>query len=48
MGHYAVITWVRRADGSGSETDPKLVSLLVTIGPPPAIVDRVATKGQQD
>ncbi|GAA4616888.1 hypothetical protein GCM10023195_75190 [Actinoallomurus liliacearum] len=47
MGHYAVITWVRRADGSGSETDPKLVSLLVTIGPPPAIVGRVADKGQQ-
>ncbi|MCO5999651.1 hypothetical protein [Actinoallomurus rhizosphaericola] len=47
MGHYAVITWVRRADGSGSETDPKLVSLLVTIGPPPAIVQRVADKGGQ-
>ncbi|GAA0323357.1 hypothetical protein NE235_04995 [Actinoallomurus spadix] len=48
MGHYAVITWVRRADGSGSETDPKLVSLLVTIGPPPAIVGRVADRGTQD
>ncbi|WP_460351579.1 hypothetical protein [Actinoallomurus acanthiterrae] len=48
MGHYAVITWVRRADGSGSETDPKLLSLLVTVGPPPSIVGRVADKGQKD
>ncbi|MCO6005917.1 hypothetical protein NE236_13070 [Actinoallomurus purpureus] len=47
MGHYAVITWVRRTDGTGSETDPKLVSLLVTLGPPPAIVARVADQGQK-
>ncbi|WP_345431104.1 hypothetical protein [Actinoallomurus vinaceus] len=48
MGHYAVITWVRRADGTGSETDPKLLSLLVTVGPPPAIVGRVADQGQKN
>ncbi|WP_433185341.1 hypothetical protein [Actinoallomurus sp. CA-150999] len=48
MGHYAVITWVRRADGSGSETDPKLLSLLVTVGPPPAVVGRVADQGQKN
>ncbi|MFL6053272.1 MAG: hypothetical protein ACJ72W_10210 [Actinoallomurus sp.] len=47
MGHYAVITWVRRIDGTGTETDPKLVSLLVTVGPPPAIVGRVADQGQK-
>lgn len=46
MGHYAVITWVRRADGTGDETDAGLLSLLVTIGPPPAIVSRVAGHGQ--
>lgn len=45
MGHYAVITWVRRADGSGDETDPGLVSLLVAIGPPPAVLNRVADHG---
>ncbi len=45
MGHYAVITWIRRADGSGDETDAGLVSLLVTIGPPQAILDRVADHG---
>jgi hypothetical protein len=48
MGHYAVITWVRRVDGSGSETDPKLLSLLVTVGPPPAIVGRVAGQGEKN
>lgn len=42
MGHYAVITWIRRVDGSGDETDAGLVSLLVAIGPPPAILTRVA------
>jgi hypothetical protein len=47
MGHYAVISWLRRIDGTGSETDPKLVSLLVTVGPPPAVVGRVADQGQK-
>lgn len=45
MGHYAVITWIRRADGSGDETDAGLVSLLVAIGPPPAVLTRVADRG---
>jgi hypothetical protein len=40
MGHYAVITWVRRADGTGDESDPALLSLLVTAGRPSAVLER--------
>jgi hypothetical protein len=40
MGHYAVITWVRRADGSGDERDAALLSLLVTTGRPDAVLVR--------
>ena len=42
MGHYAVITWVRRADGGGDERDPALLSLLVTAGKPNAVLVRAA------
>jgi hypothetical protein len=40
MGHYAVITWVQRTDGSGDETDAALLSLLVTTGRPNAVLVR--------
>ncbi|TQL91034.1 hypothetical protein FB559_8357 [Actinoallomurus bryophytorum] len=40
MGHYAVITWVQRADGSGDESDAALLSLLVTAGRPNAVLLR--------
>jgi hypothetical protein len=40
MGHYAVITWVQRADGSGDESDAALLSLLVTTGRPDAVLIR--------
>ncbi len=36
MGHYAVITWVQRAEGTGDERDAALLSLLVTAGRPNA------------
>jgi hypothetical protein len=40
MGHYAVITWVQRADGTGDESDAALLSLLVTTGRPNAVLLR--------
>jgi hypothetical protein len=40
MGHYAVITWVQRVDGSGDEQDTDLLSLLVATGRPKAVLVR--------
>lgn len=40
MGHYAVMTWVQRTDGSGDERDAALLSLLVTAGRPNAVLLR--------
>jgi hypothetical protein len=45
MGHYAVITWVQRTDGSGDESDPALLSLLVSTGRPNAVLVRAAGPG---
>lgn len=42
MGHYAVISWVQRADGTGDEKDAALLSLLVTTGRPQAVLLRAA------
>jgi hypothetical protein len=42
MGHYGVIGWVRRLDGKGDEQDGRLLSLLVAIESPKAILDRTA------
>jgi hypothetical protein len=47
MGHYAVITWVERTDGSGDESDAALLSLLVTTGRPNAVLVRAAGPGQR-
>jgi hypothetical protein len=47
MGHYAVITWVRRTDGSGNERDRALLSLLVTAGKPGAVLVRAAGRDPQ-
>jgi hypothetical protein len=46
MGHYAVITWVQRADGTGDESDAALLSLLVTTGRPNAVLIRAAGEPQ--
>jgi hypothetical protein len=42
MGHYAVIGWVRRLDGGGDAQNDALLSLLVTIESPRAILNRAA------
>jgi hypothetical protein len=42
MGHFAVIGWVRRLDGTGDEQDEALLSLLVTVSGPQAVLDRAA------
>jgi hypothetical protein len=42
MGHYAVVAWVQRLDGTGDAKDPSLISLLVTAGNAPAVYGRVA------
>ncbi|HEU5159643.1 MAG TPA: hypothetical protein VFU43_21800 [Streptosporangiaceae bacterium] len=42
MGHYGVIGWVRRLDGTGDEQDTALLSLLVTVESPKAVLDRAA------
>jgi hypothetical protein len=46
MGHYALITWVQRADGTGDEKDTRLLSLIIRLGISPAIMSRVAGKRQ--
>jgi hypothetical protein len=46
MGHYAVITWAQRTDGTGDETDAGLLSLLVAIGHPKALLVRAAAPGK--
>jgi hypothetical protein len=46
MGHYAVITWVRRTDGTGDESDAALLSLLVTAGRPNAVLVRATGQEQ--
>ena len=42
MGHYGVIGWVRRLNGKGNEQDTALLSLLVTVESPKAILGRAA------
>ena len=42
MGHYGVIGWVRRLDGKGDGQDTALLSLLVTVESPKAILVRAA------
>jgi hypothetical protein len=42
MGHYAVVVWVQRLDGTGDAKDQSLISLLVTAGNAPAVYGRVA------
>jgi hypothetical protein len=41
MGHYAVVSWVQRLTGTGSEQDPTTMSLLITTGRPDAVLSRV-------
>jgi hypothetical protein len=42
MGHYAVVGWVRRLNGKGDAQDEALLSLLVTVEGPGAILNRAA------
>jgi hypothetical protein len=42
MGHFAVVTWVKRIDGKGDEQDEALLSLLVTGAKAEAIYARAA------
>jgi hypothetical protein len=42
MGHYGVVGWVRRQGGGGDEQDTALLSLLVTLESPKAVLDRAA------
>jgi hypothetical protein len=44
MGHYALISWVQRVDGTGDEQDTRLLSLLIKLGVSPAVLTRVAAK----
>lgn len=44
MGHYAQVTWVQRAGGTGNEQDTQMLSLLIKLGVSPAILSRVAGK----
>lgn len=42
MGHYAVITWVQRTDGTGTERSKPLLSLLVSAANAQALYTRAA------
>ncbi|WP_289009727.1 hypothetical protein [uncultured Thermomonospora sp.] len=42
MGHYAVIAWAQRLDGTGEETDGALLALLIEGGKAPAVLGRAA------
>ncbi|GAA2158547.1 hypothetical protein [Actinomadura napierensis] len=42
MGHYAVVSWAQRLDGSGDESDGTLLSLLIEGGKAPAVLGRAA------
>ncbi|MDL4822094.1 hypothetical protein QP089_48215 [Actinomadura sp. OS1-43] len=42
MGHYAVVSWAQRLDGTGDESDETLLSLLIEGGKAPAVLGRAA------
>ncbi|WP_157995984.1 hypothetical protein [Thermomonospora amylolytica] len=42
MGHYAVIAWAQRLDGTGDPTDEALLALLIEGGKAPAVLGRAA------
>ncbi|GAA2580084.1 hypothetical protein GCM10010411_10810 [Actinomadura fulvescens] len=42
MGHYVVVSWAQRLDGSGDEQDEALLSLLIEGGKSPAVLGRAA------
>jgi hypothetical protein len=42
MGHYAVVSWAQRLDGTGDEKDETLLSLLIEGGKSPAVLGRAA------
>ncbi|TYK47794.1 hypothetical protein [Actinomadura decatromicini] len=46
MGHFAVVTWAQRLDGTGDEKDATLLSLLIEGGKAPAVLGRAARTAQ--
>ncbi|QXJ25453.1 hypothetical protein AGRA3207_006945 [Actinomadura graeca] len=42
MGHFAVVSWAQRLDGTGDERDETLLSLLIEGGKAPAVLGRAA------
>ncbi|MEW2356648.1 hypothetical protein [Spirillospora sp. NPDC029432] len=42
MGHYAVVSWVQRADGKGDAQDDELLTLLIEGGKAPGPLGRAA------
>ncbi|QKG26711.1 hypothetical protein ACTIVE_8364 [Actinomadura verrucosospora] len=42
MGHYAVVSWAQRLDGTGDASDGNLLSLLIEGGKAPAVLGRAA------
>ncbi|MFC4051549.1 hypothetical protein ACFOY4_17795 [Actinomadura syzygii] len=46
MGHFAVVTWAQRLDGTGDEKDAALLSLLIEGGKAPAVLGRAARTTQ--
>ncbi len=46
MGHFAVVTWAQRLDGTGDEKDTTLLSLLIEGGKAPAVLGRAARTAQ--
>ncbi|REE99762.1 hypothetical protein [Thermomonospora umbrina] len=45
MGHYAVIAWAQRLDGSGDAGDEALLALLIEGGKAPGVLGRAAAAG---
>ncbi|MFC0042004.1 hypothetical protein [Actinomadura rayongensis] len=45
VGHYAVIAWAERLDGSGDASDATLLALLIEGGKAPAALGRAADAG---
>ncbi|HEX2317114.1 MAG TPA: hypothetical protein VHJ17_25435 [Thermomonospora sp.] len=45
MGHYAVIAWAQRLDGTGDPGDEALLALLIEGGKAPGVLGRAAAAG---
>jgi hypothetical protein len=47
MGHYAVVSWAQRLDGTGTAEDETLLSLLIEGGKTPSALGRAAKATQR-